>query len=188
MAKYDLDSMLSTALNVSGVSQLTYVGHSQGTIEAFASFSQYPHIAAKVNFYVGLAPIIFIEHISNKLLVELARFHFDFILEEAHVNEFNLEPEFLHEHFPLMCKAIPKICTDVWKAYSGDNCCLNYTRDPQYLEYMPQFTSVQNMAHMAQMIRSGNFQFYDFGSGSRNQEHYNSSTPPMYCYRFNDLD
>jgi hypothetical protein len=41
------------------------------------------------------------------------------------------------------------------------------------------FISTQNIIHWAQMLKSGKFQRYDYGSVG-NLKHYNSTTPPLY--------
>jgi len=50
MAKYDLPAMLNYVLNVTGHQKLFYVGHSQGTLIAFARLSQDHDLANKVCF------------------------------------------------------------------------------------------------------------------------------------------
>lgn len=60
MAKYDLKSMLNYTLTVTSADTLAaYIGHSEGTIQAFAGFSlpENKELAAKVNLMVALAPV-----------------------------------------------------------------------------------------------------------------------------------
>ncbi len=55
MALIDLPTQIDYILQVSGFPTLSYIGHSEGTIQAFAGF-QNPAVAAKVNIFVALAP------------------------------------------------------------------------------------------------------------------------------------
>lgn len=41
-------------------------------------------------------------------------------------------------------------------------------------------TSTKNLLHWVQMVRSGYFQQFDFGSAAANQIAYGQSTPPLY--------
>jgi lysosomal acid lipase/cholesteryl ester hydrolase len=62
---------------------------------------------------------------------------------------------------------------------AGTNCCVNHTRFTYYLEWEPQPTSTKDMQHLAQMIRSGLFSFYDYGTEG-NLKVYNQIKPPLY--------
>jgi len=64
--------MLNYALNISGKKQLSYVGHSQGTLMGFGGFSSLPELAAKVNLFIALAPVANVSHIKGafKFLAE----------------------------------------------------------------------------------------------------------------------
>ena len=62
MAKYDLPAMLEYALNISGQTQLFYIGHSQGTLTGFEAFSTNLKLAEKVKLFVALAPIFCLNH------------------------------------------------------------------------------------------------------------------------------
>ena len=48
MAKYDLPAMIDFVLKTSGVPKLFYIGHSQGTLMAFAHASRNASFANKV--------------------------------------------------------------------------------------------------------------------------------------------
>lgn len=48
MGQYDLPAMLYLTLNITGAETLYYVGHSMGTMTAFAKFSQDQTLAKRV--------------------------------------------------------------------------------------------------------------------------------------------
>lgn len=67
MAKYDLPASVNTALQVSGASDLVYVGHSQGTQIAFAQLSTDRDLSQKIKLFVALAPIAYIGNIKSPI-------------------------------------------------------------------------------------------------------------------------
>ncbi|XP_004343698.1 triacylglycerol lipase [Capsaspora owczarzaki ATCC 30864] len=56
LALYDVPANLNYILDLTQQKTLSYVGFSQGTAQAFASFSLNPQLAARVNMFVALAP------------------------------------------------------------------------------------------------------------------------------------
>lgn len=71
MAQYDIPAMLEHALEVSGQDKLSYIGHSQGTLVGFTSFSSNPGLAKKVKLFMALAPIYQLDH-TAAILRDLA--------------------------------------------------------------------------------------------------------------------
>lgn len=71
------------------------------------------------------------------------------------------------------------ICEFVLDALAGPFPGYNATRAPRWLEYEPNPTSVKNMVHWAQGIRSQKFQMYDYGTQGNNA-HYYQPTPPQF--------
>lgn len=51
MAKYDLETMINYVLNRTAQLQLSYVGHSQGTLTMFTKLSLNDGFGKKVNFF-----------------------------------------------------------------------------------------------------------------------------------------
>lgn len=78
------------------------------------------------------------------------------------------------------CTLLPFICDDFLFLIVGwDRNDLNNSNLPNFIAHTPAGTSVQNMAHWAQLDRSDAFQMYDYGYNG-NMKHYNQPTPPFY--------
>lgn len=59
LGEYDLPVLIETALNVSKVKKLAFMGHSEGTTQMFYALSQHEDsIASKVNLFIACAPIV----------------------------------------------------------------------------------------------------------------------------------
>ena len=67
-----LQAMINYALATTGKSTLTYIGHSQGTIQAFAGLSIANDVANKINLFVALAPVAYVNNQKSVLLSVLA--------------------------------------------------------------------------------------------------------------------
>ena len=72
MAKYDLPASIDYILGVTKQKNLVYIGHSQGTLIAFAALSKNYVAAKKIKLFIALAPIVTIGNIEVTLLRTLA--------------------------------------------------------------------------------------------------------------------
>jgi gastric triacylglycerol lipase len=175
MAKYDLPANINFVLKTSGAATLTYIGHSQGTIQAFAGFSSNNSIASRVNLFVALAPVAYAGNVRASFLKQLARLNSAQILLLLGVNEFNL-PTALQKVIPGFCKTFLPACL---AALMGPSTLINQTRLPFYLSYEPNPTSVRNMIHWSQSAAKNTFTMYDWGRQG-NLKEYGQVTPPKY--------
>lgn len=80
---------------------------------------------------------------------------------------------------PLPLSPFCRLCSFAMQLVSGPSPHLNSSRTDYYLNYEPNPTSVKNMAHWAQNIRSKTFRKFDYGAKG-NQQHYGQPTPPEY--------
>ena len=67
MAVHDLPAMIDHVVRTTGVKQVHYAGHSQGTLMAFAGFSINHTLAAMVKRFYALAPVVKLRHIASPL-------------------------------------------------------------------------------------------------------------------------
>jgi len=184
MAAYDLPAMINVALNVSNADSLYYVAHSVGTTAGFAKFSEDKAFAQKIKKFYALAPIATMKNAQGPLrYIAKLTGAMQWLLGLLGVDEFAPNQWFMQEMAKYVCgNVVTKLlCEDVLFLIGGpDSKQLNTTRIPVYVSHSPGGTSTQNVIHFGQMIESGKFQRYDYGSSKKNQEHYQQKTPPLY--------
>jgi lysosomal acid lipase/cholesteryl ester hydrolase len=178
MAKYDLPTHINYVLARSGASSLTYIGHSEGTTQAFAGFSINHNLASKVNLYVALAPVTYVVHQKALLFTVMAKLDVAEIILLLGGNEFALGPA-VKKLIPGLCIYYPEMCNNILEVIMGPSFETNVTRMPYYLTYEPNPSSTWNMIHWSQMVDSGEFKMLDWGHEG-NMKHYNQSKPPFY--------
>ncbi|KAL7694581.1 putative AB-hydrolase lipase domain, alpha/Beta hydrolase [Plasmopara halstedii] len=180
MALYDMPAMIQFVLNTTGQSTLSYVGHSEGTMQAFAGFSVNQELAQKVSYFGALSPVAYLGHMTSPVLKVLAMSEMD-MLFNGQLASFE-------------CTLIGKACTSFITTLMGPSVSLNATRLPVYIGHTPAGTSVKNMAHFAQGIRDNTFRYYDYGCQCvrafglqncpglfcRNKEVYGTFDPPTF--------
>jgi lysosomal acid lipase/cholesteryl ester hydrolase len=67
MALYDLPAMIYYVLNATKMSSLGYIGHSQGTMMAFADSSVNTELASKLNVLIALGPVSTVKYITSPI-------------------------------------------------------------------------------------------------------------------------
>ncbi|KAJ7524947.1 hypothetical protein O6H91_17G028900 [Diphasiastrum complanatum] len=179
LVDHDLPSMLQFVHDQTNET-LLFVGFSQGTMTAFASFTQ-SSVVSLVKKAVMLSPIAYLRHVTAPLLEVAAWLFADEILLLAGVYEFSVENEGGRRFTDMVCKSAQLKCYDgsLLSLITGPNCCMNTSRMPYYTIYEVQSTSMKNIAQMAQLVRSGGFSRFDYGLFG-NLAHYRSIFPSSY--------
>jgi len=178
MATYDIPTQVDYVLQYTQSSKLSYIGHSEGTIQLFALLSEDPSFSEKLNIFVALAPVAYVAHVESLILQALAKLDTVAIYELLGIHEFDI-PSVIDKVLPGVCTIDPEGCQFVIDLLCGPTTYLNDTRIPYYNHYEPNPTSVKNMAHWAQGVKTGTFQKYDYGREG-NLKNYNQTTPPPY--------
>ncbi|CAD5233222.1 unnamed protein product [Bursaphelenchus xylophilus] len=185
MAKYDLDAMINAVLNETGHESLYYVGHSQGTLTMFSKLSMDPNFNKKIKKFFALAPVGTVKHIGG-ILKFIAHTFYDLVrIGSKFVGNGEFLPNsWLYRTFTqLICgdKLGNVLCDNFLFLITGpDSHQINVTRTPVYAAQVPAGTSVQNIIHWAQLVRTGALKQYDFANLKENIQHYGSKTPPAY--------
>ena len=187
MARDDLPSMIHYILNVTGQTQIAYVGHSQGTMIAFAEFGRLDStLKNNITFWAALAPVAHLGHIVSpikylSLTAKEVELYWHLLFGR---NEFLPSSYIVKWLATFACgQAVLDrlLCENILFVLCGpEKKNMNNTRIPVYVAHEPDGTSVKNMIHFAQGVRANVFQAYDYGSPQKNQLHYNQTTPPEY--------
>ncbi|NXT33042.1 LICH hydrolase, partial [Pelecanoides urinatrix] len=182
MAKYDIPASVDFILKKTGQEQVFYVGHSQGTTMAFIAFSTLPQLAKKIKMFFALAPVATVKFATSPL-VKLGEFP-DLLLKDMFgKKQFLPQNSLLKWLATHVCthRILDDLCGNIFFLLCGFNeRNLNMSRVDVYSTHCPAGTSVQNMIHWSQAVKTGELKAYDWGSKAANTAHYNQSTPPFY--------
>jgi len=177
MALSDLPTQVGHVISVTGRSQISYIGHSEGTTQAFSGFLNQT-LANQVNVFIALAPAVFEANCESLIVQALAKLDTVEIFDLLGIAEFAL-PNVIQKLLPGICDLFPDLCDFDIELIMGPTTYLNETRIGYYADFEPNPTSVKNMAHWAQQVNAETFTMFNYGSQG-NMQHYNQSTPPIY--------
>ncbi|XP_077057331.1 gastric triacylglycerol lipase [Siphateles boraxobius] len=184
MAKKDLPAVINFITKTTGQEQIFYVGHSQGTTIAFMAFSTMPELASKIKMFFALAPVATVG-LTKSTMTKLSVIPEFLIWDLFGRKDFMPQNELIKFFATEFCskKPLSVLCGNIFFLLCGfDEKNLNMTRTPVYTTHCPAGTSVQNMIHWAQAVKSSKLMAYDYGKAG-NMAHYNQSTPPLYNVR-----
>ncbi|XP_071952706.1 gastric triacylglycerol lipase-like isoform X2 [Antedon mediterranea] len=185
MALYDLPAMINYVLDVSHQKNLFYVGHSQGTLIAFAALSQNKDLNKKVKMFFALAPVAAMSNITSPIRY-FADYHlvkpFMDALSMLHIYSFFPDVKLSHTLTTSVCAndKSAMLCHSVYFIIAGYDCKhMNHSRFQVYSSNSPSTTSLYNLNHLSQMVLSGELSMYDYGILG-NFYHYRQTKPPNY--------
>ena len=189
MSSIDLPTMVYYILNATQYTKVGYVGHSQGTMIAFANFGRTEStLQNNISFWAALAPVGHLGHIESPMkYLSTATIQKDI---EIYWHLLFGRNEFLPSNYItewLSAYACGKViidkvaCANIFFVLFGpEKKNLNDTRMPVYVSHVPDGTSVKNMIHFAQGVQSNIFEAYAYSTADEDMKHYNQTTPPLY--------
>jgi len=186
MAEKDLPAAIGFVLKETGHDQLNYIGHSQGTTQAFAAFSSNRPLARKIKLFIALAPVTHVKHargllafIADSSLYPVVKI----VIKALGVMNFMPNSWVLKTVSEIVCSAagpLKDICANILFMITGyDTHNLDTNRLTVYFAHTPAGTSVKDILHFAQMRHSGEFQKWDYGWNG-NMRHYMQPFPPKF--------
>ncbi|XP_049821792.1 lipase 3-like isoform X2 [Aethina tumida] len=187
--RYDLPANIDYILNATGRSQLYYVGHSEGTSSFYVMGSTRPEYNAKVKASISLSAVAYLKHINNPVFQLLAaNVHLieDLLagLPLAAVYDLRIPNGLIAIFGQILCSdgalLTQPVCKQLLVSFAGYSTLeLNKTTIPAILTITPSESSIFQVLHYIQLIRSGFFRRYDYGP-TENLRRYNQPTPPNY--------
>lgn len=179
LVSQDLPSMLRFVHSQTN-QPINFVGYSQGTMTAFAAFTQ-SDVAGLVKKAAMLSPIAYLNHVTSPVASIVSWLFLDKLLLVAGVHQFNISDAGGKQVINAVCRKLkrPDCYSNLLSLVTGPNCCLNKTLITSYDKFELQTTSMRNLAQMAQLVRTGRFGKYDYG-WFRNLGHYGDFFPPSY--------
>lgn len=178
MARYDDEALLKYITSTTTRSQIAWIGHSRGTQQMFYGLSSYPEHAKYINVFLALGPAAYLGNVTTLLLHQLASIDYNDFIDKLGVHDFLPTVGDVGD-LCIFCKVC---CADIIGAIVGpgqhNSTLFNQSRYDLYTRFAPAGTSSMEMAHYAQLVKTGTLHFYDFGK--ENPQHYGTPTPPVY--------
>ncbi|KAK9887093.1 hypothetical protein WA026_020037 [Henosepilachna vigintioctopunctata] len=187
MGMYDLPAKIDYILNVTNQDKLFYTGHSQGGTIFYIMSSLKPEYQQKIALASLLAPGGFENHFTNPMLTPLASRHKELTQLAATLNIFELPPRGIRLSELLMAACgnalFRDLCIIVYHiSTGGDPSEFNKEIFPLLLNFLPS-ASTKQVLHYGQLVASGHFRPWDYGTTKKNIEFYGEALPPDYPIR-----
>ncbi|KAF2901554.1 hypothetical protein ILUMI_04632 [Ignelater luminosus] len=185
IALNDVTVMIDYALSKTKQENLYYIGHSQGTTVFYVLCSEKPEYNEKIRVHISLAPIAYMSHMTSPLLqiVATGGRGLQLLADVSGVGEFMPNTGFLGKVGNVLCSedsVTQVLCTNAMFAVCGFNQKqMNATLLPIIMGHSPAGSSIMQVMHYVQEIKSGKFRQYDYGLIGNNR-HYDNTSPPRY--------
>ena len=184
MAEFDVKANIEYILKESERSKLAYIGHSQGTTQFFGA-NALEDYSDRVELFVGLGPVINPSHQNSPLISVILWTNLQSVLQTFGINNILVLPGMVSI---IARNLIEKFKTVTWRFIQllcGINTdpMIDLDRMPVMVRNEPGGTSLQNLLHWLQIMRTGVFAKYDYGRDF-NIQNYGTEEPPVYDTKF----
>lgn len=160
MAKYDLSAMIDYILLLTNNSNLFYVGHSQGTMIAFAKLSLEKEFQSKIKLFLALGPVATVGSMQSpiKYLAEIGQVSKQKIWLDIFGRKSFLQSNLFIKFFADQCNKKlfdEAICKNVLIGLCSPSRNYNFTRVPVYFSH-----SIYNITFFISKIAYNNKLFF----------------------------
>ncbi|XP_069676692.1 gastric triacylglycerol lipase-like isoform X2 [Periplaneta americana] len=185
MGYYDLPATIDYILAVTQQPTVYYVGYSMGNTMLYVMTSTRPEYNEKLKIGINLSPVVYIGNLSHPIIrAQLQFVHVFQAISEAiefrHIPHIEMSLVSNIETFCQEGTLTYKFCIFGYiLSFGGDIEQLNKTLLPTIITHNCAGTSTKTLLHYSQLITSGKFRAYDYGS-TENMKLYGQATPPDY--------
>lgn len=181
MGKFDLPAMIDYILKTTNQTKLTYIGHSQGSMQLFSAASENSdYFAKRVNGVIALGPATKLGNLRSKFLYFLAKVRIDKMLSFLNINEFLSNSKALTKFNAFVCEKLLFICDGIVGLLADSNPLDDdQYKLPTFFTHFPAGSSLKAFSHLIQSIRSDKFARYNYGD-RLNFKLYGLNKPPEY--------
>ncbi|KXN87367.1 hypothetical protein AN958_08919 [Leucoagaricus sp. SymC.cos] len=156
-AWHDIPDTINHILQVTKAPQLSYIGFSQGTAQAFAALSIHPQLNEKINVFIALAPAMSPAGLAAPIVDDFSpTFLFLIFGRKSILSSATFWQSIIYP--PIFASVIDKslIWLFNWRS-------LNISSHQKIAAYahLYSFTSVKSVVHWFQIMRNAAFQMYD---------------------------
>lgn len=185
LGRYDIPAMIDYILEKTGSDKLNSIGFSQGASSFYVMCSERSFYCDKVNVTISLAPanrnintasVIFrsVIEIASSFKELLYKFGVGEVFQKGSLTQ--IIPASLCPNFTRLCD----MAKDVFSSINGIRPSFVTSRTIKDIyKTFPAGTSVQNTAHIQQLLHSDKFVKYDYGA-KKNNELYGTFEAPSY--------
>uniref|UniRef100_T1GYY1 AB hydrolase-1 domain-containing protein n=1 Tax=Megaselia scalaris TaxID=36166 RepID=T1GYY1_MEGSC len=173
---YDLPAMINYVLNTTNNDKLHYIGHSQGCTSFFVMCATRPEFNNKIISMQALAPAVYMSETKEHPYLRIVELY----LKNPVITR---NKGLLNGEFKQICKMSSdtlKTCMEAIFSVIGRNKKeFNLKMFPVVLGHYPAGSSAKQIRHFLQIINTGRFAEYDYGT-SENLFKYRQFLPPIY--------
>ncbi|GFR49776.1 hypothetical protein Agub_g11712 [Astrephomene gubernaculifera] len=180
----DLPAAVERVAAHTGCQRMMFVGYSQGTTIGLAALATQPRVASRVAAAVLLAPVAFVTHMNSAPFRLMALVRVEKLFNWLGLHEYAAHVPWFADKAARFCTRCPRLCAAYLFLLCGANPRggnLDPGVVPAIMHYLPSGTSVQNMAHWGQLVRSANrtrLSYYDYGTECGNETAAGALTTP----------
>lgn len=182
MGRLDVPAEISTVLEKTGKSELSFVGHAQGASQ-FLVAAQDSHVGdwvqESVDLFLALSPDAYLGNTDSYALQSLLEYTTVVQAFPSGTQSALASDTVLGAEHDLCIAPGGYLCTLAMAAVFGSGGLDSAVSIKAYLEHFPAGTSAKDMVHVSQLIKSQQFQRFDYGTAG-NLERYGSQNPPAY--------
>ncbi|KAL1485173.1 hypothetical protein MTO96_032138 [Rhipicephalus appendiculatus] len=182
-ATFDVPAHIDYILKETKRKELLYIGMSQGTLSFFTMLAEKPWYNDKIKAFAGLAPFYKLGHLKVPPLALFSPYA-EAPLRLAHAaGSYELLPQgmpiagFVRQFCGYATRGICSFLADNFANFGSRY--INESRIPVYLCHVPAGTSMKNIIHFDQLVKSKKFQKFDYGP-FYNKDYYGKRSVPEY--------